>query len=68
MAAATKLRKVIEDPNSFLLLPGVYDGFSARIGLEVGFDGLYMVSELCFRIFCGFLRANIDMEPDWGGK
>ncbi|PGH07797.1 hypothetical protein AJ79_06185 [Helicocarpus griseus UAMH5409] len=41
-SAATKLRRALEDPNAFLMLPGVYDGFSARIALEVGFDGLYM--------------------------
>ncbi|KKZ68629.1 methylisocitrate lyase [[Emmonsia] crescens] len=41
-SVATKLRRTLDDPASFLLLPGVYDGFSARIALEVGFDGLYM--------------------------
>lgn len=29
-----------------MLAPGVYDGFSARIALEVGFNVLYMVSLL----------------------
>ncbi|KAK4092077.1 hypothetical protein Purlil1_3330 [Purpureocillium lilacinum] len=42
MAAATKLRKMVEDPQSFVVAPGVYDGFSARIALEVGFDCIYM--------------------------
>lgn len=42
LSAATKLRRVVEDPNAFLLCPGVYDGFSARIALQVGFEGLYM--------------------------
>ena len=45
MAAATKLRRMIEDPEAFLLFPGVYDGFSARVALEVGFDGIYMVHD-----------------------
>jgi 2-methylisocitrate lyase-like PEP mutase family enzyme len=44
MQAATKLRRIIEDPNGFVFAPGVYDGFSARTALEVGFDCLYMVS------------------------
>ena len=48
MSAATILRQALQDPNNFLLLPGVYDGFSARIGLEVGFDGLYMVRKVNF--------------------
>jgi 2-methylisocitrate lyase-like PEP mutase family enzyme len=41
--AATKLRRMISDPNGFVFAPGVYDGFSARIALGVGFDCLYMV-------------------------
>ncbi|KAH6972012.1 Pyruvate/Phosphoenolpyruvate kinase-like domain-containing protein [Ilyonectria sp. MPI-CAGE-AT-0026] len=42
MAAATRLRRLLEDPESFVLCPGKYDGFSARVALEVGFDSLYM--------------------------
>jgi 2-methylisocitrate lyase-like PEP mutase family enzyme len=42
-SAATKLRRMISDPNGFVFAPGVYDGFSARIALGVGFDCLYMV-------------------------
>jgi len=42
-SAATKLRRMIEDPSRMVVCPGVYDGFSARIALEVGFDALYMV-------------------------
>ncbi|KIX05634.1 uncharacterized protein Z518_03606 [Rhinocladiella mackenziei CBS 650.93] len=42
MSAATKLRRLVQDPSSFLLCPGVYDGFSARAALEVGFEGIYM--------------------------
>lgn len=41
--AATKLRNCIASPGPIILAPGVYDGFSARIALEVGFDTLYMV-------------------------
>lgn len=44
--AATRLRKMLTESNELLVLPGVYDGFSARIALEVGFDVLYMVSRL----------------------
>ncbi|CEJ92262.1 hypothetical protein VHEMI07923 [[Torrubiella] hemipterigena] len=42
MSAATKLRQMLQDPETFLLCPGVYDGFSARMALSVGFDCLYM--------------------------
>lgn len=43
VSAATKLRQRLNETDDLILLPGVYDGFSARIALEVGFDGLYMV-------------------------
>ncbi|KAF2397333.1 Phosphoenolpyruvate/pyruvate domain-containing protein [Trichodelitschia bisporula] len=39
---AARLRRMIEDPNAFILAPGVYDGFSARVALGVGFEALYM--------------------------
>jgi 2-methylisocitrate lyase-like PEP mutase family enzyme len=41
--AATKIRNAIALPGPIILAPGVYDGFSARIALEVGFDTIYMV-------------------------
>jgi hypothetical protein len=41
--ASTKLRHFLENSKDILLCPGVYDGFSARIALSVGFDALYMV-------------------------
>ena len=46
LPASTRLRRLLEDPNCFLACPGVYDGFSARIALEIGFDCLYMVCYL----------------------
>jgi 2-methylisocitrate lyase-like PEP mutase family enzyme len=42
-SAATKLRNMIAEPGPIILGPGVYDGFSARIALGIGFDALYMV-------------------------
>lgn len=42
--AASRLRKMLKESDELIVMPGVYDGFSARIALEVGFDGLYMVS------------------------
>jgi len=44
ISTAAKLRNFLESSNDILLCPGVYDGFSARIALQVGFDALYMVS------------------------
>ncbi|KAJ5805531.1 Carboxyvinyl-carboxyphosphonate phosphorylmutase [Penicillium pulvis] len=39
---ATNLRRVLADPNGFVVAPGVYDGMSARMALAAGFDALYM--------------------------
>lgn len=40
--ATARLRQLLEEKD-VLVVPGVYDGFSARIALEVGLDCLYMV-------------------------
>lgn len=40
--AAAILREMIETPGKLVICPGVYDGFTARIALDVGFDALYM--------------------------
>ena len=39
-----KRLRTLLDRKEILVAPGVYDGFSARIALEVGFDCLYMVN------------------------
>lgn len=43
---ATQLKRHLEDTKDLIVCPGVYDGFSARIALSVGFDALYMVSKI----------------------
>lgn len=40
--ASTRLRHLLNTPHHLIACPGVYDGFSARIALEIGFDALYM--------------------------
>lgn len=40
---ATKLKRRLEETKDLIVCPGVYDGFSARIALSVGFDTMYMV-------------------------
>ncbi len=42
LPASTRLRQLLDTPDHLIACPGVYDGFSARIALEVGFDALYM--------------------------
>lgn len=44
ITTASKLRRYLHESTDIVVAPGVYDGFSARIALQVGFDALYMVS------------------------
>lgn len=44
LPAATRLKRFLTDTDDILVCPGVYDGFSARIALSVGFQAMYMVS------------------------
>jgi hypothetical protein len=43
LSAATRLRAMIDYTDKLIVCPGVYDGFSARIAMSLGFDALYMV-------------------------
>lgn len=43
MSSATRLKRRILETDELVVCPGVYDGFSARIALSVGFTALYMV-------------------------
>ncbi|KAJ6598262.1 carboxyphosphonoenolpyruvate mutase [Mycena vulgaris] len=40
--ASTRLRELLAREDEILVLPGVYDGISARVALSEGFDALYM--------------------------
>lgn len=42
LSPATILKRRLETTKDLIVCPGVYDGFSARIALSVGFDALYM--------------------------
>jgi hypothetical protein len=46
MSPVQKLRAFMNDPDKIILGPGVYDGLTARIALQAGFDCLYMVRHL----------------------
>lgn len=41
LPASTRLRQMLAGPN-IVVLPGVYDGISARVALKEGFKALYM--------------------------
>jgi len=43
LPGATRLKKMVQDSPDMIVCPGVYDGFSARIALSVGFSAMYMV-------------------------
>ncbi|KAF7717398.1 2,3-dimethylmalate lyase [Penicillium ucsense] len=40
--AASKLRRMLKDSKDLIVCPGVYDGLSARIAMELGFKAMYM--------------------------
>ncbi|KAH2594721.1 hypothetical protein KXV63_006556 [Aspergillus fumigatus] len=42
IAGATKLRRYLRDTDELIVCPGVYDGLSARIAMQLGFRALYM--------------------------
>lgn len=48
MSSATRLKRRLLETDELIVCPGVYDGFSARIALSVGFTALYMVLCSCF--------------------
>ena len=52
LTPATVLKNRVQNTKDLIVCPGVYDGFSARIALSVGFDALYMVSTPPSRYVC----------------
>lgn len=42
-SAVAKLRELLADQSKIIVCPGVFDGLTARIALNEGFDALYMV-------------------------
>ncbi|KAK5085531.1 hypothetical protein LTR05_004816 [Lithohypha guttulata] len=39
---AKRLRELLSDESKIVVAPGVFDGFTARLALQAGFDALYM--------------------------
>ncbi|KAM3066173.1 hypothetical protein ACMFMG_010486 [Clarireedia jacksonii] len=64
VSTATKLRDFLENSKDILLCPGVYDGFSARIALSVGFDALYMTGAGTTASRLGHADLGIATESD----
>ncbi|KAL2869489.1 isocitrate lyase/PEP mutase family protein [Aspergillus lucknowensis] len=42
LTGATKLRRQLRESNELIVCPGVYDGLSARIAINLGFKAMYM--------------------------
>lgn len=65
--AASKLRRILKDTKDLIVCPGVYDGLSARIAMQIGFKGLYMVHDpIPIPILCLFAPANEIFRPVLG--
>lgn len=43
LAGAKRLRELLKDESKMIVAPGVFDGFTARLALQAGFEALYMV-------------------------
>ncbi|OOF89780.1 hypothetical protein ASPCADRAFT_135699, partial [Aspergillus carbonarius ITEM 5010] len=42
VTGSSKLRKQLRDSDELIICPGVYDGLSARIAINMGFKAMYM--------------------------
>lgn len=40
---STRLQRYLKETDELIVCPGVYDGFSARIAISVGYKAMYMV-------------------------
>lgn len=56
--AAAILREKLADPDKVILCPGVFDGYTARIALDAGFDTIYMTG--------AGTAASVLGQPDLG--
>ena len=55
LSPASALKHRLQNTKDLIVCPGVYDGFSARIALSVGFDALYMVCNIPSQLFLAML-------------
>lgn len=51
ISASSKLRRMLNETDELIVCPGVYDGLSARIAMQLNFRALYMVSLFDFLRF-----------------
>lgn len=56
ISGSTKLRRMLNETNELIVCPGVYDGLSARVAMQLDFKALYMVCP------SNLLRCRYDMK------
>lgn len=49
---STRLQRYLKETDELIVCPGVYDGFSARIAISVGYKAMYMVR-------CVYIRPQV---------
>lgn len=61
LPGSTRLRRLLERSDHLIVCPGVFDGFSARVAMSVGFEGLYMVRNISIHeTFPYLLTVHVD--------
>ena len=63
MTPGKRLRQLLDNKQNIIIAPGVYDGYSARIALEVGFDCIYMVRDETRAVPHAY--ADLMLPSDW---
>ena len=63
--AASKLRRMLRDTKDLIVCPGVYDGLSARVAMELGFKGLYMVRKPVSICLLNVFNAHKKADRRW---
>ena len=62
--AAARLRDLLRRDDHITVCPGVYDGLTARIALQAGFDALYMVRrDITSTIFFELIFIPLRLAP-----
>ena len=60
---STRLQRYLKETDELIVCPGVYDGFSARIAISVGYKAMYMVR---YVYICPLERcADIHADRRW---
>ncbi|KAB8360660.1 hypothetical protein FH972_024398 [Carpinus fangiana] len=64
LTGAQRLRDLLKDPNHLVVLPGVFDGITARLAVAAGFDAIYMTGAGTSLSRLGWADLGIASLPD----